>query len=93
MTEKDIEKKLVHGVRMLGGIAYKWVSPGNDGVPDRVVVLPGGRIDFVELKTEKGRLSEIQKRQHERLAACGFPVLTLYGMDDVKKYLEAINGH
>ena len=41
MLEREIEKKLVDGVRKLGGRAYKFVSPGNDGVPDRIVVLPG----------------------------------------------------
>ena len=50
MLEREIEKKLVDGVRKLGGRAYKFVSPGNDGVPDRIVVLPGRAPKFIELK-------------------------------------------
>lgn len=88
MREKDIERKLVEGVKRLGGRAYKWVSPGNNGVPDRIVVLPYGDVRFVELKTKTGRLSEIQKRQIERLEDCGCKVHVLYGEDDVKDFLE-----
>ena len=61
MREKDIEKILVNEVRKLGGWAYKWVSPGNDGVPDRIVFLPGRPPVFVELKTETGKLSALQE--------------------------------
>ena len=50
MLEKDIETKLRNKVKALGGRAYKFVSPGNSGVPDRLVVLPGGKIGFAELK-------------------------------------------
>ena len=61
MKESEIEARLVRGVKALGGVAYKFVSPGNVGVPDRVVVLPGGRVIFVELKAEGGRLSPMQR--------------------------------
>lgn len=88
MTEKNVERKLVEGVKKLGGVAYKWVSPGNDGVPDRIVVLPNGHVVFVELKTDKGRLSAVQKHQIERLEDCGCRVHVLYGEDDVKDFLE-----
>lgn len=50
MRESDIERRLVQGVKKLGGRAYKFVSPGNVGVPDRLVVLPGGVVLFVEVK-------------------------------------------
>lgn len=88
MLEKDIEQILVQGIKKHGGVAYKWVSPGNSGVPDRMVVLPEGRVMFVELKTANGRLSELQKRQQERLRKLGCDVYTLYGKDDVLNYLE-----
>ena len=52
MKERDIEVLLRDGVKQLGGKAYKWVSPGNAGVPDRIVILPGGKVIFVELKHE-----------------------------------------
>ena len=56
MLEREIEKKLVDGVRKLGGRAYKFVSPGNDGVPDRIVILPQRVPKFIELKTEYGKI-------------------------------------
>ena len=88
VREKDIEKKLVQGVKRLGGMAYKWVSPGNNGVPDRIVVLPGGRVIFVELKTEKGRVSPIQERQIKRLRKLGCDVRVIKGMAEVEQFLE-----
>ena len=59
MRERDVEKILVGEVKRLGGRAYKWVSPGNDGVPDRIVIFPGRKPVFVELKTETGKLSPL----------------------------------
>lgn len=61
MRESELEKKFRERVRQAGGKAYKFVSPGNDGVPDRLVVLPGGRIGFVELK----RPGEIPRKLQE----------------------------
>lgn len=88
MFEKDIERKLVAGVRKLGGRAYKWVSPGNDGVPDRIVVLPGIRPVFVELKAEGGRLSALQKVQIRCLLDMGQDVRVLKGIREVEQFLE-----
>ena len=88
MTEREIEKKLADGVRKLGGRAYKFVSPGNDGVPDRIVVLPGISPVFVELKTETGRLSSLQNVQIKKLKDLGQDVRVLYGLEDVKRFLE-----
>jgi hypothetical protein len=61
MLERDIEKYLIRRTAERGGVAYKWVSPGRVGVADRIVVLPGGVVWFVEVKTVTGRLSEMQK--------------------------------
>jgi len=98
MLEKQIEKYLVDEVRKMGGIAYKWVSPGNDGVPDRIVIVPGFVI-FVELKTETGRLTEVQKRQIDRLIRLGQTVKVLHGMEEtkifvggLKRYLQELEG-
>lgn len=88
MLEKEIEKVLVREVRKLGGRAYKWVSPGNDGVPDRIVVLPGMRPVFVELKAESGRLSALQKVQVGRLLDMGQDVRVLRGIQEVERFLE-----
>ena len=90
MLEKEIEKKLVVGVRKIGGVAYKFVSPGNDGVPDRMVLLPGGSVIFAELKTEVGKLSSRQKIQIKKLQALGFDVRTLFGAAEVEEFLEEI---
>ena len=85
--EKDIEKRLVNGVKALGGRAYKWLSPGNVGVPDRIVIWPGGHIDFIELKTKTGRLSRMQYTQIPRLDKLGCMVSILYGDEGVDRYL------
>ena len=88
MLEREVEKKLVDGVRRMGGRAYKFVSPGNDGVPDRIVVLPDTAPMFLELKTESGRLSRLQKVQITRLENLGQNVRVLYGAKDVENFLE-----
>lgn len=90
MLEREIEKKLVDGVRKLGGRAYKFVSPGNDGVPDRIVVFRNMAPVFVELKTETGRLSKLQQIQINRLRELRQDVRVLYGMKDVTEFLEAM---
>ena len=88
MLEREVEKKLVDGVRRMGGRAYKFVSPGKDGVPDRIVVLPDTAPMFVELKTESGKLSSLQKVQITRLEKLGQNVRVLYGTKDVENFLE-----
>lgn len=71
--EKDIEQKLGKMVKRYGGHCLKWVCPGWSGVPDRIVLLPGGRVLFVETKRPKGgRLSKMQKWWRDRLTALGF---------------------
>ena len=92
MLEKDIERILTDGVKGLGGRAYKWVSPGNAGVPDRIVVLPGRPPVFVELKTERGTLTALQKVQIRRLKALGLDVRVLYGPGEVKEFLKECRG-
>ena len=90
MKERDIEALLRDGVKQLGGKAYKWGSPGNAGVPDRIVILPGGKVVFVELKQENGRLTRLQKMQQETLRAMGAAAVTLRGTEDVKMYLGVL---
>lgn len=86
MKEREVEKMLVDGIRKLGGRAFKWVSPGNDGVPDRIVVLPGLPAIFVELKTITGRLTSLQRVQLKRLKDLGQTVMVLYGEKEIKMY-------
>ena len=92
MKERDIEALLRDGVKQLGGKAYKWVSPGSAGVPDRIVILPGGIIHFVEIKQENGCMSNLQFVQQEKLRALGAVAVTLYGASAVRYYLERVEG-
>ena len=77
-------------VRERGGLCFKFVSPGNPGVPDRIVITPAGRTVYVELKTEVGRLAAIQKWQHEELRKRGADVRTLKGLEQVKAFVEEV---
>lgn len=88
MQEKEIERVLVDEVKRLGGRAYKWVSPGNDGVPDRIVILPDTRLIFVELKTGTGRLSALQKVQIDRLRKLGQWVEIVKGIDGLSQFFQ-----
>lgn len=90
MKESAIESRLVRLVRERGGLCYKFVSPGNTGVPDRIVITPTGRIIFVELKTQAGRLSALQKWQHRELEQRGAEVRVLKGMDQVQQFVEEV---
>lgn len=75
-------------VRERGGLCFKFVSPGNPGVPDRLILLPGGRVVFVELKTEGGRLSELQKWQIAEMEKRGADVRVLKGLGAVRAFVE-----
>lgn len=88
MKESEIERVLVEEVKRLGGRAYKWTSPGNDGVPDRIVFLPDTRVIFVELKTDTGRLSPLQKIQIDRLKKLGQWVEVVKGIQGVKMFFQ-----
>ena len=88
MREREIEKILVDEIRKMGGRAFKWVSPGNDGVPDRIVVLPGYPAIFVEMKTVTGKLTSLQRIQIDRLQKMGQDVRVLYGEKETRTFLE-----
>ncbi|EIE3885314.1 VRR-NUC domain-containing protein [Salmonella enterica] len=75
--ESLIEKHLIAEVKKAGGIAYKFVSPGRRSVPDRIVLLPGGRLVFVECKAPGKPPRTDQQREYERLRALGFAVVVL----------------
>lgn len=90
MLEKNIENKMVREVQKRGGLCFKFTSPGNPGVPDRMIITPGGKIVFVELKTEIGRLAKIQKYQIEVMRQHGADVRVAKGWDRVKAILEEV---
>jgi len=90
VLESAVERKLVDGIRKAGGWAIKLVSPGNSGVPDRLVLMPGGRVIFVELKTDTGRVSPLQQQVHDRLRGMGMDVRVLYGIVAVREFLREV---
>lgn len=71
MRERDIENYLRNQVKAQGGKAYKFTSPGNSGVPDRIVLLPGGRVAFVELKAPGKKPTALQVNQQEQIRLLG----------------------
>lgn len=88
MREKLTEQKLIRAVKAAGGIAVKLVSPGFDGMPDRLVLLPGAKIAFVEVKTMGCKPRPLQIRRHELLRALGFLV---YVLDDERQIGGILN--
>ncbi len=72
--EKQVEQYLCKRVKALGGIAPKWVSPGLDGVPDRIILLPGGKVVFAETKDTGKIPRKKQLHRHGQLRALGFTV-------------------
>ena len=91
--EKEIEGYLRAQVELRGGRCLKWVSPGNSGVPDRIVLLPQGRIGFAELKRPKGSTTEeIQKYWQRTLKDLGFTAAILKDKKDVAQFLNEMAG-
>jgi len=90
VTEKYIEQKLVNTVKELGGIAPKFVSPGLDGVPDRIVLLPMGRMAFVELKAPGKKMRPLQVKRKTQLEALGFLVYCIDSVGQIGGILYAI---
>ena len=90
MTEKIIEQKLVRAVKKRGGMALKFVSPGLDGVPDRIVLLPMGRMAFVELKAQGKKMRPLQVRRKRQLEGLGFLVYCVDRVDQIGGMLDEI---
>ena len=90
MTEKQIEQKLVKAVKAKGGLAPKFVSPGFDGVPDRIVLLPRGRIAFIELKAKGRKMRPLQVRRKRQLESLGFSVYCIDGPEQIGGILDEI---
>jgi hypothetical protein len=88
--ESKIEEWLNSQIKKLGCKSYKFVSPGNPGVPDRIYLLPGGKVYFVELKRIIGKLSGVQMWQREQFLQMGATFKTVYGMEQAKDLVKEI---
>lgn len=88
MREAEIERWL--GKRV-PGMYLKFVSPGDAGVPDRILILPGGRIIFIELKTARGQLSPLQTYQILRLREMGAEVRVIRGMTEAEAFARELS--
>ena len=86
MRESVLEGHLVERIRRIGGVCLKFTSPGTVGVPDRVVILPGGEVVWVELKQEHGVVSSPQKRMHARLRALMQEVKVIRTVEEIHRY-------
>ncbi len=92
MRERETEKKLVREVKKRGGICPKWVSPGWAGVPDRMVLLPKGRMGFVEVKALGKEPRALQMARHRLLKKLGYKVFVLDNAEQIKGILDEIGG-
>jgi len=92
VRENVIEGYLRDRVKPVGGRAFKFISPGNSGVPDRLVLLPGGRCIFVELKAPGKEPTPIQFLQHKKLRALGFNVLVIDSKEMVDEFIKKLRG-
>jgi len=92
MEEKKIERRLVRMTSQMGGMALKFVSPGCDGVPDRLVLLPGGKVGFVELKAPGKKPRPLQVRRISQIRGLGFPVFVVDGTEQITEVLQKIKG-
>lgn len=91
MNEKLIEKKLREGVKQRGGIALKFASPYYTGVPDRIVLMPGGRVSFVELKSTGKKPTPKQQAVIALLAGLGFRTEVIDRGEQLIDYLKSLD--
>lgn len=90
MRENVIERQFAMAVKKMGGMAVKFVSPGLDGVPDRIVLLPDKKIAFVELKAPGKKLRPLQEKRRRQLEALGFSVYVIDGAEQIGGVLDEI---
>lgn len=90
MREKQIEHTLVMAVKAAGGMCPKLVSPGTDGMPDRMILLPKGHIGFVEVKAPGKKPRPLQERRHKQMRELGFKVFILDGREQIPEILKEV---
>lgn len=92
MREKTLEQKLVRAIKEEGGVCPKLVSPGTNGMPDRMVLLPGGRIGFIELKAPGKKPRPLQRSRIRQLEQLGFKVFVIDRSEQIETILQEIGG-
>ena len=90
MREREVERRLVTAVKKLGGLAPKFTSPGLDGVPDRLVLLPDGRLAFVEVKEPGQKMRPLQLLRKRQLEELGFRVYCIDRPEQIGGVLDEI---
>ena len=90
MRERVIERKLIQAVRQCGGLALKFVSPGFNGVPDRLLLFMGGKAAFVEVKAPGQKPRPLQVHRMEQLRRMGFPVYVIDGVEQIGGIIDEI---
>ena len=90
MRESTIERRLVTEAVKRGGFAPKFVSPGLDGVPDRLLLFPGGKLAFVEVKAPGEKPRPLQRRRIEQLTALGFRVYVLDSKEQIGEIMDEV---
>ena len=88
MKKRAIERYLANKVKQLGGKSFKFVSPGNAGVPDRIVIIPGGHIFFIELKAPGKKPRKLQQVVIKQLKKLGCNVLTIDSKEQVNRFID-----
>ena len=92
--ERDIERALVGMVKRHNGLCLKWVCPGWSGVPDRIILLPGGRVLFAETKRPKGgKVEPLQVWWSKQLKRLGFTHWFIWSRKDIdalERYIEVL---
>ena len=86
--ESYVEALLRDGMKRIGGKAYKFESPGNAGVPDRIIIFPNGKIEFVELKSENGVVRPLQASKMRELESLHQTVRVVKGIDELADYFS-----
>ncbi|HOQ63152.1 MAG TPA: VRR-NUC domain-containing protein [Clostridia bacterium] len=89
-SEKAIENKLRKATKDMGGIALKFISPGMSGVPDRLILFPGKRLAFVEVKAPRMQMRPLQVKRKRQLEALGFSVYCIDHPDQIGGVLDEI---
>ncbi len=90
VTEKQIEQAVVREVKKMGGLAVKFVSPGLNGVPDRIIILPIGNIAFAEIKAPEKKMRPLQLKRKQTLEKLGFRVYCIDNLEMIGGVLHEI---